>query len=130
MTTARALALATAERVTSPTLTKIVANLEAAGLVQRSADPDDRRAARVSLTAAGKSRLKRLRLSRENLGLSVCATRHANDSRRLQVYVFSPGICWSGLRMKLSGCPYRKFNLTDAEARIGPCIALWETCSS
>ena len=43
--------LAAAERVTSPTLTKIVANLEAAGLVQRSADPDDRRAARVSLTA-------------------------------------------------------------------------------
>ena len=37
--------LAAAERVTSPTLTKIVANLEAAGLVHRSADPDDRRAA-------------------------------------------------------------------------------------
>ena len=56
--------LAAAERVTSPTLTKIVANLEAAGLVQRSADPDDRRAARVSLTPAGKSRLKRLRTER------------------------------------------------------------------
>jgi len=56
--------LAAAERVSSPTLTKIVANLEAAGLVHRSADPDDRRAARVSLTAAGRSRLKRLRTER------------------------------------------------------------------
>ena len=56
--------LAAAEQVTSPTLTKIVANLEAAGLVHRSADPDDRRAARVSLTVSGRSRLKRLRTER------------------------------------------------------------------
>ena len=56
--------LAAAERVTSPTLTKIVANLEAAGLVDRSADPDDRRAARVSLSPSGRSRLKRLRTER------------------------------------------------------------------
>jgi DNA-binding MarR family transcriptional regulator len=41
-----------------------VANLEAAGLVHRSADPDDRRAARVTLTAAGRSRLTRLRTER------------------------------------------------------------------
>ena len=56
--------LAAAERVTSPTLTKIVANLEAAGLVERSTDPHDRRAARVSLTAPGRTRLKRLRTER------------------------------------------------------------------
>src|SRR3954451_24634481 len=53
--------LAAAERVTSPTLTKIVANLEAAGLVQRSADPDDRRAGRRSLPPAGGRRRPRPR---------------------------------------------------------------------
>ena len=41
-----------------------MANLEAAGLVHRSADPHDRRAARVSLTPAGRNRLKRLRTER------------------------------------------------------------------
>ena len=56
--------LAGAERVTSPTLTKIVGNLEAAGLIQRSADPADGRATRITLTTQGRERLRRLRTER------------------------------------------------------------------
>ncbi|WP_338552074.1 MarR family winged helix-turn-helix transcriptional regulator [Paenibacillus sp. KS-LC4] len=40
-------------RVTSPTVTQLVNGMEASGLVQRNADPDDRRAVRISLTAEG-----------------------------------------------------------------------------
>jgi DNA-binding MarR family transcriptional regulator len=79
--------LAAAERVTSPTLTKIVANLEAAGLVHRSADPDDRRAARVSLTAAGRSRLKRLRTERNAYLQQRLAALTAQDRETLAAAV-------------------------------------------
>jgi DNA-binding MarR family transcriptional regulator len=57
--------LAMAEGVSGPTLTKIVSHLESIGLVARSADATDRRAARVSLTAEGRSRLKRIRSDRD-----------------------------------------------------------------
>src|SRR5882672_7098612 len=46
-------ALAAAEQVRPPTITKLVATLEAAGLVEREVDPDDRRVARVRATARG-----------------------------------------------------------------------------
>jgi DNA-binding MarR family transcriptional regulator len=46
-------ALAAAEQVRPPTITKLVATLEAAGLVEREVDPDDRRIARVRATARG-----------------------------------------------------------------------------
>ncbi|MGG4143308.1 MarR family winged helix-turn-helix transcriptional regulator [Paenibacillus algorifonticola] len=40
-------------RVTSPTITQLVNGMEVNGLVQRNADPDDRRAVRISLTEEG-----------------------------------------------------------------------------
>ena len=46
-------ALAELERVAPPTITRVVAKLEADGLVERTPDPADRRVARVSTTAAG-----------------------------------------------------------------------------
>jgi DNA-binding MarR family transcriptional regulator len=46
-------ALAAAEQVRPPTITKLVATLEAAGLVARETDPDDRRVVRVKATARG-----------------------------------------------------------------------------
>jgi DNA-binding MarR family transcriptional regulator len=46
-------ALADHERVAPPTITKVVAFLEAEGLVMRAADADDRRVSRVSTTKAG-----------------------------------------------------------------------------
>jgi DNA-binding MarR family transcriptional regulator len=46
-------ALAEHERVAPPTITKVVALLEAEGLVVRSADPADGRVSRVTTTKAG-----------------------------------------------------------------------------
>ena len=46
-------ALATAEQVRPPTITKLVATLEKAGLVEREIDSEDRRVVRVRSTARG-----------------------------------------------------------------------------
>src|SRR5262245_59985510 len=46
--------LATAEGVTPPTMTRLVAGLVADGLVERAGDPADRRAVRIRATAAGR----------------------------------------------------------------------------
>lgn len=48
-------ALADAERVAPPSITKVVAKLEADGLVQRIPDPTDGRVSRVSVTPAGQA---------------------------------------------------------------------------
>ena len=53
--------LAACERVTPPSVTRMVASLEELGLVRREADPADRRIARVSLTAEGKRTVQRTR---------------------------------------------------------------------
>src|SRR5919204_6073607 len=45
-------------RVTPRNVTGLVDNLEKAGLVERVADPDDRRAVRARLTDAGRDRIK------------------------------------------------------------------------
>lgn len=45
--------LARVEQVKPPTMTKVVAGLEAAGLVRRRADADDARAVRLEATARG-----------------------------------------------------------------------------
>jgi DNA-binding MarR family transcriptional regulator len=54
-------ALAELERVQRPTATRILSGLEAAGLVVREPDPDDRRVARISTSAEGRDLLRRLR---------------------------------------------------------------------
>jgi DNA-binding MarR family transcriptional regulator len=59
--------LARAESLTPPTVTKIVAALEAKGLVWRRTDDDDRRSALVELTAAGTNALVRIRSARDQL---------------------------------------------------------------
>lgn len=46
-------ALAAAEQVRPPTITRVVAALEAGGLVEREMDPADRRVVRVKATAKG-----------------------------------------------------------------------------
>jgi DNA-binding MarR family transcriptional regulator len=53
--------LAAAERITPSTLTRVVASLEAEGLISREPDPDDRRVARVAVTAAGHALLETAR---------------------------------------------------------------------
>lgn len=53
--------LASWERVKRPTATRILSRLAAAGLVERIPDPDDGRAAIVSVTPAGRALVRRLR---------------------------------------------------------------------
>lgn len=50
-------ALADREKVAPPSITKVVAKLEAEGLVQRAADAEDRRFSRVRTTDAGEALL-------------------------------------------------------------------------
>jgi len=59
--------LAAAERVQPPTMTRIVAALEEAGLVTRTVDAGDRRVARVALTSAGRGLLERARADRKSV---------------------------------------------------------------
>src|SRR5271165_6663684 len=53
--------LALAEQVQPPTMTKVVAAMEEAGLVSRLADERDRRVCRVRTTPAGRRTLQRIR---------------------------------------------------------------------
>jgi len=53
--------LAELERVQPPTITAAVGRLEEQGLVDRRRDPEDRRVARVQVTAAGRKLLKETR---------------------------------------------------------------------
>jgi DNA-binding MarR family transcriptional regulator len=54
-------ALASCERVAPPTVTKVVAKLEADGLLERRVDGHDRRIARVTITPAGAALLAEVR---------------------------------------------------------------------
>jgi DNA-binding MarR family transcriptional regulator len=56
--------LAAAEKVAQPTMTGVVARLEQDGLLQRTRDPEDARAVRIALTAAGRDELASVRSSR------------------------------------------------------------------
>jgi DNA-binding MarR family transcriptional regulator len=53
--------LASRERVQRPTATRILARLEAPGLVMRTADPQDRRSSLMSVTPEGQALLAELR---------------------------------------------------------------------
>lgn len=53
--------LAEIERVQRPTATRTLRALTEAGLAERTPDPDDGRSALVSVTPAGRERLRRLR---------------------------------------------------------------------
>jgi DNA-binding MarR family transcriptional regulator len=57
--------LAARERVQRPTATRLLARLEAPGLVVRTADPEDRRSALVSVTPAGEALLAELRTRKD-----------------------------------------------------------------
>lgn len=58
-------ALAAIEQVRPPSITRIVANLEEAGLVARRPDPGDRRIVRVEVTPAGRELLQRGRIRKD-----------------------------------------------------------------
>jgi DNA-binding MarR family transcriptional regulator len=74
-------ALAEHERVAPPSITKLVAKLEAAGLVARELDDKDRRVAWVSTTAAGNRRLATIR-QRKNAWLAARLAQLDDGQRR------------------------------------------------
>jgi DNA-binding MarR family transcriptional regulator len=53
--------VASHERIQRPTATRIVARLEHDGLIERAADPADRRSSLVTASTAGRDLLRRLR---------------------------------------------------------------------
>src|ERR1043166_1260304 len=70
--------LAAAEQVRPPTMTRLVAALEGAGLVTRETDADDRRVVRISATAKGRRLLdagrdRRIQAIAEDLGRLAAA---------------------------------------------------------
>lgn len=75
--------LASAERVTPPTMTRLVAGLVADGLVERTVDPADRRAVRVRATPAGRARLLAGRDRRVTALRDLIAPLTAKERRRL-----------------------------------------------
>ena len=56
--------LAKAEQIQPPTLTKLVATMEAAGLLERQSDGVDKRVVRVVVTREGSAELNRIRQSK------------------------------------------------------------------
>ena len=66
--------LARIESVTAPSMTRLIGGLEAEGLVERKADPDDGRAALLSSTPSGAEAVLRVRAHRaERLGAMLAS---------------------------------------------------------
>jgi DNA-binding MarR family transcriptional regulator len=72
--------LAAVEQVQPPSMTRIVARLEEAGLAVRVVDPDDRRVARVEITDAGRRTLADSR-TRKTAFLATRVARLSPDER-------------------------------------------------
>jgi len=66
--------LAAHENVQPPSITRIVGNLEAADLVERTTDASDRRVSLVQVTPAGRAELDAIRAQR-NAWLAQCLAR-------------------------------------------------------
>src|SRR5919197_3077724 len=76
--------LAELERIKRPTATRIVRHLEQGGLVERVKDPQDGRAAILSITAEGRSLLKRLRERKTAYLAKRLGAMAAEDRRTLE----------------------------------------------
>lgn len=71
--------LAVIEHVSAPSTTRIVAELEAQGLVARRPDPDDGRAVLISVTTAGTETIVRARSARAECVEELFAQLSADD---------------------------------------------------
>lgn len=81
--------LARIEDVSAPTISRIVAKLEAQGLVERTSDPDDRRVARVAMTAVGSCTLAEARALR-NEWLAACLSSLPPEDARAVLSAIGP----------------------------------------
>jgi DNA-binding MarR family transcriptional regulator len=75
--------LAQHERVARPTVTRVVAKLEADGFVIRQAVPQDGRSARIALTTAGTDLLEQTRTRKDAWLAARIAGLHPEDQVRL-----------------------------------------------
>ena len=73
--------LAELERIKRPTATRILRHLEEAALVERVKDPEDGRGSILSVTAAGRTHLKRLR-ARKTAYLATRLDKLSAEDRR------------------------------------------------
>lgn len=73
--------LAQAEGVQPPTMTRVVANMEASGLVRKFSDTEDRRVSRVELTREGHATLEWIR-SRKNAYVARQLARLSPEDRQ------------------------------------------------
>lgn len=78
--------LAAAERVQPPSMTKVIAALEDAGLVQRQPHPSDKRQAIIAITSGGRQVLDAVRES-GNVWLGEQLTKLSTDERDLLLRV-------------------------------------------
>jgi DNA-binding MarR family transcriptional regulator len=72
--------LAAAEQVAPPTVTKVTAKLESAGLIDRIVDPTDRRVCRVVLSDAGRKQVE-VNRSRRTAWLADQLSALSNEDR-------------------------------------------------
>jgi len=75
-------ALATAEQIQPPSVTRLVQSLLDASLCTRTVDASDRRSQRVELTAAGKKELARIRKKKTEFLREQLEQLSADDQRR------------------------------------------------
>ncbi|MGH9100229.1 MAG: MarR family winged helix-turn-helix transcriptional regulator [Acidimicrobiales bacterium] len=80
--------LAAVEQVQPPTMTRIVASMEAAGLLRRHGDADDRRVIRVAITSDGRKTLERIR-TRKNAYIGRQLVRLSDGEREYAATVVS-----------------------------------------
>jgi DNA-binding MarR family transcriptional regulator len=78
-------ALAAAERVRPQSMAHTIAELEADGLVDRTADPDDRRQILIELTARGRELLAEERARREGWLAQTIATELTGDEQEILI---------------------------------------------
>jgi DNA-binding MarR family transcriptional regulator len=82
--------LAAHEGVTAPTQSRLVTSLEEQGLLRRAPDPEDKRAARLAITAEGRRRLERLRNERSAFMVDQLAT--LSDRQRAAIVDALPAL--------------------------------------
>ncbi|MEI7746576.1 MAG: MarR family transcriptional regulator [Actinomycetota bacterium] len=80
-------AIAEAEQVQPPTISKVIEFLLARGLLLRSTDEIDRRVSRVALTPLGRSTLKQVRAARSAFLAERLADMEGMDHQRLEELV-------------------------------------------
>ena len=98
----RTVDVARAVRVTSPTMTRVIDRLVQMGLVTRDLDPDDRRALRLALTAAGRRLLQARRRALEARVREVLVDDGRATPAELDAVLlaFGPGSADTGWRLQ------------------------------